>query len=83
MNGVVCGIPVRIRFDGTQYFCSDDRLDLYGAGSSSDEAREDYRLAIQDYYADLLASAKGGSDRLAKPLREHLAFLRQVLGEEA
>jgi hypothetical protein len=65
---------VRIRYDGKQYFVSDDRLDLYGAGATIQEAREDYALAAKAYYADLSANA----DRLAKPLREHLAYLRQV-----
>jgi prevent-host-death family protein len=74
----VCGIPVRIRFDGEQYFISDDRLDLYGAGATIAEARADYALAAKEYYADLLAHA----DRLARPLQDHLAYLRQVLGEE-
>ena len=82
LNDEVHGIPVRIRFDGTQYFCSDERLDLYGAGRSIDEARQDYWLAVQEYYADLSAAARGGADCLAKPMREHLAFLRQVLGED-
>jgi prevent-host-death family protein len=72
----VCGIPVRIRFDGEQFFVNDDHLDLYGAGASLDEARSDYALAVHAYYADLQANA----GRLARPLHEHLAYLRQVLG---
>ena len=77
VNAEVHGIPVRIRFDGALYFVSDDRLDLYGVGNSIDEARQDYWLAVQDYYADLSANA----DRLARHMQEHLAFLRQVLDE--
>jgi prevent-host-death family protein len=76
VNAQVCGIPVRIRFDGEQYFITDERLDLYGAGASLNEAREDYALAVQEYYADLQAN----KDHLARPLREHLAYLRQLLG---
>ena len=78
VNDEVCGIPVRIRFDGEQYFVNDDRLDLYGVGATIEEAREDYTLAARQYYADLLAHA----DRLARPLQEHLATLRQALGQE-
>jgi prevent-host-death family protein len=78
VNDEVCGIPVRIRYDGEQYFVSDDRLDLYGAGATIQEAREDYALAVVEYHADLSANA----DRLARPLREHLAYLRQVLERE-
>jgi prevent-host-death family protein len=77
VNDQIRGIPVRIRFDGAQYFVSDERLDLYGVGASIDEARADYEVAANDYYADLLQNA----DRLAQPLREHLAYLRQVLGQ--
>ena len=77
VNDEVCGIPVRIRFDSEQYFVSDDRLDLYGVGATIQEAREDYALAAREYYADLLAHA----DRLAGPLQEHLATLRQALGQ--
>ena len=71
------GIPVRIRCDGERYFVSDDALDLYGVGDTTEKAREDYWLAAQDYYADLTANA----DRLAPPLQEHLVLLRRVFGE--
>jgi prevent-host-death family protein len=74
----VRGVPVRIRYDGERYFVSDDRLDLYGAGATLDEAREDYALALEAYYADLSANA----DRLAPPLRAHLAYLRELLDRE-
>lgn len=77
VNDQVRGISVRIRFDGARYFVSDERLDLYGVGASIEEAREDYEVAANDYYADLLQNA----GRLAQPLREHLAYLRQALGE--
>ena len=72
------GIPVRIRYDGERYFVSDDRLDLYGAGATLQEARADYALAVEAYHADLAANA----GHLAAPLREHLAYLRQVLDRE-
>jgi len=73
----VHGIPVRIHYDGERYFVSDDALDLYGVGETTEEARQDYWLAAQDYYADLTAN----SDRLAPPLQEHLALLHRVFGE--
>jgi len=53
----VRGIPVHIRFDGDNYFVSDEGLNLYGVGTSVEEAREDYRTAVKDYYADLSANA--------------------------
>jgi len=77
VNDEVHGIPVLVRFDGERYFVSDDILDLYGVGKTLDEAREDYRVAVQDYYDDLLVS----SDRLAGHLQEHLDFLRQLFAD--
>lgn len=78
INDEVHGIPVRVRFDGERYFVSDDVLDLYGVGKTPDEGRQDYWLAVQDYYDDLSANA----DCLAGHLQEHLAFLRQVLAKD-
>lgn len=68
---------MRIFVDGEQFFVADERLDVYGAGASLDEARSDYVLAVQEYYADLQAN----EDHLAKPLRGHLTYLRQVLNQ--
>jgi hypothetical protein len=68
------GIPVYIRFDGDNYFVSDEMLNLYGVGASVEEAKEDYWTAVQEYYADLSANA----DSLVAYLQEHLDFLRKV-----
>ena len=70
----VHSIPVHIRFDGDNYFVSDEMLNLYGVGASVEEAREDYWTAVQEYYADLSANA----DSLVAYLQEHLDFLRKV-----
>jgi hypothetical protein len=78
VNDRIHGIPVRVRFDGDRYFITDDSFDLYGAGGSLDEAREDYWLAVQDYYHDLSANA----ERLARHMAEHLIPLRGILGED-
>jgi len=77
VNDDVHGLPVRVRFDGERYFVSDDILDLYGVGKTLDEARQDYSLAVRDYYDDLWANA----DSLAGHLQEHLDFLRQLFPE--
>jgi prevent-host-death family protein len=74
----VHGIPVRIRFDGERYFVSDDQLDLYGAGATLGDARQDYWLAVQDYYADLSAN----EPHLAEYLQEHMTFLRQIFDQD-
>jgi hypothetical protein len=75
------GIPVRIRYDGDRYFVSDDIVDLYGVGTTLEEARQDYWTAVQDCYADLSANA----DKLADPLKAHLAYLQGIFvaGEAA
>jgi hypothetical protein len=74
MPDKVHGIPVHIRFDGDNYFVSDEVLNLYGVGTSVEEAKEDYWTAVKEYYADLSADA----DRLVAYLQEHLNFLRKV-----
>jgi prevent-host-death family protein len=71
--GEVHGIPVRVRFDGSRCFVSDDVFDLYGEGAALDAAREDYRLAVQDLRADLEADA----DRVAPYLADRLERLRR------
>jgi len=79
INDTIHGIPVRIQYDGERYFVSDDLIDLYGVGSTLTEAREDYWLAAQDAYADLLANA----DKLAPHLQKQLEYLRRIFAAEA
>ena len=66
---------IRLRFDVERYWVSDDDLDLYGVGDTIADARQDYWLAAQDYYADLSANA----DRLTSRLQVHLEVLHRVL----
>lgn len=79
INDHVHGIPVRVRYDGQRYFISDDIIDLYGAGATLDDARQDYWLAARAAYDDLAANA----GRLAPYLQEHLVYLQQVMAAEA
>ena len=72
------GIPVVVHLDGEQFFVTDEQFDLYGTGPTLDAAREDYWLAVQEYYTDLGADA----NRLAPYLAERLAKLRNILAEE-
>ncbi|MEE8392181.1 MAG: type II toxin-antitoxin system prevent-host-death family antitoxin [Anaerolineae bacterium] len=71
------GIPVVIHSDGKRFFITDEQFDLYGTGPTLDIAREDYWLAVQEYYADLSADA----DRLAPYLAERLTKLRDILAQ--
>lgn len=75
LSDEIQGIPVQVRFDGARYFVSDDQFDLYGEGPTLEAARQDYWLAVQDYLADLEASA----DRLAPYMADRLARLRAIL----
>ena len=68
------GIPVRIRLDGDRVFVSDDQLDLYGVGDTVEEAKQDYWLAVKDYYADLCQHA----EHLAGHMEEHLKLLHPI-----
>lgn len=72
--GEVQGIAVTIRFSGEAYFVSDDLFNLYGEGNTLEAARQDYRVAVQEYRDDLEAHA----DHLAPYLAEHLAQLRAL-----
>ncbi len=78
INDHIHEIPVRIQYDGKQYFVSDDIIDLYGVGKTVNEAREDYWIAVQEAYADLSAHA----DRLAPHLEKQLEYLRQIFTDE-
>lgn len=66
--------------DGDNYLVTDEIIPLYGVGSTVEEALDDYRSALVEYYETLEEDA----DRLAKHLREQLELLRQVfaLSEE-
>ena len=66
--------------DGENYLVIDEVIPLYGVGPTVEEAMEDYRSALVEYYEMLEEDA----DRLAKHLREQLELLRRVfaLSEE-
>jgi isopenicillin N synthase-like dioxygenase len=60
--------------DGENYLVTDEIIPLYGVGPTVEEAIDDYRSALVEYYDALEEDA----DRLAKHLREQLELLRQV-----
>ena len=74
----VHGIPVTIHSDGERFFVRDEQFDLYGAGPTLEAAREDYWLAVQEYYTDLNADA----EQLAPYLAQRLAKLQTILARE-
>jgi len=64
--------------DGDNYLVTDEVIPLYGVGPTVEEAMEDYRSALVEYYETLEESA----DRLAERLREQLELLRQVFAPQ-
>jgi hypothetical protein len=74
INGRLPEIPTRVRYDGKRYFVSDDLINLYGVGSTVEEAHQDYWTAVKGYYADLSANA----DHLVAYLKAHLAYLQDL-----
>ena len=57
-----------------QFLVADAVIPLYGVGSTPQEAMEDYRSVVVEYYEGLEAEA----DELAPILRSQLDVLRQV-----
>jgi hypothetical protein len=66
--------------DGENYLVTDEIIPMYGVGPTVEEAMDDYRSALVEYYDTLEEDA----DRLAKHLREQLELLHRVfaLSEE-
>jgi isopenicillin N synthase-like dioxygenase len=60
--------------DGENYLVTDEIIPIYGVGPTVEEAMDDYRSALVEYYDTLEEDA----DRLAKHLREQLELLRRV-----
>lgn len=64
--------------DGDNYLVTDEVIPLYGVGATVEQAMEDYRSALVEYYETLEENA----DRLADHLQEQLTLLRQVFAEQ-
>jgi len=77
VNDEIHGIPVRIHYDQGRYFISDDIVDLYGVGTSIEEARADYWLAVQEAYEDLSTHEA----QLSPHLKKQLDYLRQIVAK--
>jgi len=60
--------------DGDDYLITDEVIPMYGVGPTVEEAMDDYRSALVEYYDSLEEDA----DRLSEHLQEHLRLLRKV-----
>jgi hypothetical protein len=68
-------LPIRIEYDGHQYVAKSLDLDLYGVGDSDEDALDDLRLAVAEYYVDLKQEHLG--DHLAR----RFAYLASIIAE--
>lgn len=71
-NLTVLGIPVTIDTDSDLFTVTDYEINMYGVGSTLQEAIEDYKGFVQAYFEDL----KANEDRLGDNLKQHLCYLR-------
>lgn len=66
------GIPIQIEEDKDGFIVSDDIINMYGIGDTIENAIEDYKSTIIEYYDFLVAEEVN----LAKHLKEHLDYLK-------
>jgi len=67
----LCDIPIQVEEDGDGFIVSDDIINMYGIGDAIEDAVEDYRSSIIEYY-DFLVSEEMN---LAEHLKKHLDYL--------
>ena len=68
----IFGIPVIIERDEDQFVIMDDEINMYGVGDSIDEAIEDYKDAVTEYFQMLNSK----QDKLGPRLEKHWHYLR-------
>ena len=73
----ILGIPVIIEKDGDIFIITDHEINMYGVGNTEEEAAEDYKSVVVEYFESLSASEKV----LGENLKRHLYYLRAKLGQ--
>jgi hypothetical protein len=68
-------IPVLIEVLSDKVVVSDEQVNMYGSGSTINEALLDYRASLLDYFEWL----ESNEQTLVSHLRAHLEWLRQRL----
>jgi len=72
----VLGIPVTIERDNDLFTVTDYEINMYGVGSTIEDAIEDYKDFVKSYFEDL----KANEDKLGENLRWDLCYLRSKAG---
>ena len=70
-------LPVHVEGDGQSYVASTADLDLYGSGRTAEDALDDLRVAIVEYYTDL------AHEKLGPQLARRFAYLASIIIERA
>jgi|GEM_PF-4012194 len=68
----IFGIPVTIEEDGDFFIVSDSEISKYGIGDTREEAIEDYKSVILEYFEIL----NENEEKLSEHLKRHLYYLR-------
>jgi hypothetical protein len=68
----IFGIPVITEKDEDQFIIMDDEINMYGVGDSIDEAIEDYKDVVEEYFQMLDSK----HENLGPRLKEHWHYLR-------
>jgi hypothetical protein len=69
-------LPVLLEHDGEQYIASSADLNVYGSGPSEEDALDDFRCAIEDFYFSL----KG--EQLGDDLKRRFSYLASIINEK-
>jgi hypothetical protein len=69
-------LPVLLEHDGEQYVASSADLNVYGSGPSEEDALDDFRRAVEDFYFSL----KG--EQLGDDLKRRLSYLSSIVSEK-
>jgi len=68
----IFGIPVVVSKDGDVFTVSDSEINMYGLGDTREEAEEDYKNTVLEYF-DIL---NVNEHKLSENLKGHLYYLR-------
>ena len=68
-------LPVLLEHDGEQYVASSVDLNVYGWGPTEEDALDDFRRAVEDFYFSLKC------EQLGDDLKRRFGFLASIISE--
>ena len=74
-HSTIFGIPVTIQKEGDVFTVVDHEINMYGVGSTKEEAEEDYKSIVIEYFEDLEAN----ENKIGENLKRDLDYLRMKL----